>query len=161
MLGTLCSSGGSMASPLPIPRQAGERTATTPPSLSPARSALGGPCCHTPGRGGGRAETTPLPSTLLQSSSNFITGIQKQSKTTPTAGTAQWAGEERANTVPQPSPCSQLAPMAPGGAAASTAFPAPPGHHWPSKTNQHALQISWWDVSHLLPSPLPPQNSSG
>lgn len=47
------------------------------------------------------------------------------------------------------------------GAAALTTFPAPPGHHWPSKPNQHALQISRWDVSHLPPSPLPPQNGSG
>lgn len=47
------------------------------PALSPAL------CHHTLGSGGGRAQTAPLPLTLLQNPSTSTTGIQKQSKPTP------------------------------------------------------------------------------
>lgn len=126
-------------------------TATALPALSPAL------CHHTPGSVG-RAQTAPLPLTLLQNSSTSIIGIQKQSKPTPPRGRAP-EGEPRALWLP---PRSQLTPWLWGWepllptALGAGAFPAPPGDAAPPNlTTTHCTSPEGHSCP--CPSPLPPQ----
>lgn len=85
------------------------------PVLSPAL------CHHTPGSGRGRAQTAPLPSTLLQNSSNswdFWDPETKQTHPTHRHGSAGWRGA-MSPAAPTSLPAD---PVALGGLGADPAY---------------------------------------